>query len=257
MTPLIQEMCSRIRVNPVFKWFDISEVELKSDGIYFDQKINHRLLDTKLPFREVALVSKDKMGSRMLTLLMQNSEECGLLNDLKKAEGVVGKTWVLHVDGNFYQSPWFAYKVNEKSEVVVEMFDEKGYRLPDEVEENERLFLFTTLGFVATLIDSLETRETISYHPTRRKNHEKRIRQGKAPLFDWKTVVIEPVIVRRESLGGTHASPRLHDRRGHWRFIKKSQKRIWVKDCTVGNAAKGVVFHDYKVVCALAQEETQ
>lgn len=248
MTPLIQEMCSRLTVNELFKWFDISGVELKAQNGYFAQEIVYRLLDTRLPFKEVALVSVDGNGSKMLTLLMQDSEGCGLLNDLKEAKGIVGKTWVLHIDGELYQSPFFSYRVNEESNVVVEAFDDEGYRLPEDIEEKQRLFLFTTLGFVATFIDSLETREVTGYQPTRRKNHEKRIRQGKVPLFDWKTVTIQPTKSKREHLGGTHASPRLHDRRGHWRVMKKSQKRVWVRDCKVGNASNGIVFHDYKVI---------
>ncbi len=76
----------------------------------------------------------------------------------------------------------------------------------------------------------------------------RKLKKKKMPLYEWRTVTIEPTKPNRESLGGTHASPRLHDRRGHWRFIKKTQQRVWVRDCKVGNASKGVVFHDYKVI---------
>lgn len=34
--------------------------------------------------------------------------------------------------------------------------------------------------------------------------------------------------------------------RGHWR-IHPSGKKVWVKECKVGNAAHGAVFKDYKI----------
>lgn len=76
--------------------------------------------------------------------------------------------------------------------------------------------------------------------------NRKRIAKGKQPLFDWHTVVIEPPKAKSEPLGGTHASPRLHDRRGHWRTLP-SKKKVWVKSCKVGNASNGVVFKDYVI----------
>lgn len=76
--------------------------------------------------------------------------------------------------------------------------------------------------------------------------NQKRKAKGKQPLFDWHTVVIERSAPKKESQGGTHASPRLHDRRGHWRKTKGG-KTVWVKSCKVGDASKGVVFKDYEV----------
>jgi hypothetical protein len=82
--------------------------------------------------------------------------------------------------------------------------------------------------------------------PIKRANWEKKIRQSKVPTYDWTTVVIEPRRPRPEDQGGTHASPRWHERRGHWRTLK-SGKQVWVKNCAVGDKAKGAVFHDYQI----------
>ena len=72
-------------------------------------------------------------------------------------------------------------------------------------------------------------------------------RQRQAELIrQWHTVTIGPRPEPQGSKGGTHASPRLHDRRGHWRTTA-SGKRVWVKDCKVGDASRGVVFKDYKI----------
>ncbi len=48
--------------------------------------------------------------------------------------------------------------------------------------------------------------------------------------------------------GGTHASPRWHMRRGHWRKYKTG-KRVWIDNMEVGDKALGVVAHDYVVTC--------
>jgi hypothetical protein len=46
--------------------------------------------------------------------------------------------------------------------------------------------------------------------------------------------------------GGTHASPRWHLRRGHWRTCP-SGKLGWVRDCEVGDKARGGVVSSYEV----------
>lgn len=76
--------------------------------------------------------------------------------------------------------------------------------------------------------------------------NRRKIQMGKLPTYDWTTVYIEPSKPRTEGKGGTHASPRLHDRRGHLRRLKTG-KNVWVKAHKVGDASKGVIFHDYVV----------
>ncbi len=79
--------------------------------------------------------------------------------------------------------------------------------------------------------------------------NRRKMQQGKAPTYDWTTVYIEPAKPRSNSKGGTHASPRLHDRRGHLRRLTTG-KNVWVKACKVGDASKGAIFHDYKIEAA-------
>lgn len=94
------------------------------------------------------------------------------------------------------------------------------------------------------------TPQTQAYTPTPRPSliNSKRKAKGKPPaLFDWHTVTIGPRPAPGFGKGGTHASPRLHDRRGHWRKYP-SGKVGWVKNCKVGDASRGVVFKDYEVM---------
>lgn len=56
----------------------------------------------------------------------------------------------------------------------------------------------------------------------------------------------------RGSMGGSHATPRLHVRRGHVRALS-SGKLTWVRQCLVGNPDRGVVEKDYHVRAAFIQ----
>jgi len=92
-----------------------------------------------------------------------------------------------------------------------------------------------------------------SYRPEVKNTftNRRKIAQGKPPTYDWNTVIIGPKIGKREHQGGTHASPRLHDRRGHLRHLSTG-KNVWVKACKVGSAELGAVFHDYEIIPSAA-----
>jgi hypothetical protein len=248
MTPLISEMVGEaMKSDPTFpehfKWFDISDVPIETDGIYFTQRTYSSFIDTPLPFDHVAIVLIDNNGSKATVVLSQKHDA--------KMEGIVGRTWVKHINGAHFRTPLFIFRVvdtenDDEQTVEVLGLNEKGEVLTD-VSEKEKQCFNTSLGYMCTFLNLLSYKPMTGYEATKRSNHAKRIRQGKVPLFDWRTITIEPTKPKGEYQGGTHASPRQHERRGHWRLIKRSMKRVWVKNCTVGNAARGVIFHDYKM----------
>jgi len=93
----------------------------------------------------------------------------------------------------------------------------------------------------------LQGEELDYYKPSNMGNNEKRFRKGKSKLYEWRTVTLER---KRHGLpsapkGGTHASPRLHQRRGHW-ATSKLGKRYWRSEAVVGKAENGMLFHDYE-----------
>jgi hypothetical protein len=75
--------------------------------------------------------------------------------------------------------------------------------------------------------------------------NKRRMRDGKVPFFSYNHVEItnKPRVVIPHQ-GGTHASPRFHTRRGHYRHYK-SGKVVWVNDTKVGSAKRGIVMKDY------------
>lgn len=78
--------------------------------------------------------------------------------------------------------------------------------------------------------------------------NKRREKKGKLPLFSYKILTIDNNN-KSKSNGtgkGTHASPRVHLRRGHIRRL--ADKTVWVSPCVVGDKSKGVIHKDYKVV---------
>ncbi len=93
------------------------------------------------------------------------------------------------------------------------------------------------------------TKNSNAYIPAASKSssaNARRIAKGKKPLYEWRTVTIDSPSLKSPHLGGSHASPRHHQRRGHWRSLR-SGKKVWIRNASVGNAALGTVFHDYQV----------
>lgn len=87
-----------------------------------------------------------------------------------------------------------------------------------------------------------EYRKTLKY-----KMRKQRGQPMPLEHISWNTVELPaPVYVPKPHQGGTHASPRAHDRRGHFRTYA-SGKRVWVRNARVGDAALGIVLKDYEV----------
>jgi hypothetical protein len=83
-------------------------------------------------------------------------------------------------------------------------------------------------------------------HKPPEKLQKSRAKRGKKPLFSYWTLDIDLPKSRAagEDYGGTHASPRLHLRRGHPRQFAPG-KYCLVQPCVVGNKASGMVHKDY------------
>jgi hypothetical protein len=63
----------------------------------------------------------------------------------------------------------------------------------------------------------------------------------------YRVIEIAPALRRqRTRRGGSHASPRWHIRRGHWRTLPDG-RTTFVRECEVGDPAGGGVVKDYRV----------
>ena len=63
--------------------------------------------------------------------------------------------------------------------------------------------------------------------------------------FEYRVITIDPSKLKPTPRGGTHASPRWHVRRGHWRAV--GGRRVWVRECEVGDISRGGIVKDYEV----------
>jgi hypothetical protein len=221
MTPLISEMVKIAPDPELMQWFDASSIPPK-------QTVNLDVVnDTPLPFDKCAVVGVDG-DAKWLMLLNQ-------------VEDVVGYTgWTLHKD-HHTPHPALTYIRTPEGVKVKPLDEDKEEATPEVI----RGLLATVGAWLLSLSPG-----AVAYAPKARKSliNSKRAAKGKSPaLFDWHTVEVSPPTLKSDHQGGTHASPRLHDRRGHWRTIKKTGKRVWVRNCKVGDASKGVVFKDYKI----------
>ena len=80
------------------------------------------------------------------------------------------------------------------------------------------------------------------------KRNAKRKRKAKSQFWEWKTIELKSTVTLPSApLGGTHASPKPHERMGHWRRYK-SGKRVFIKAQIINKhkiETDGFVFHDY------------
>ncbi len=154
-------------------------------------------------------------------------------------EGIVLGLWRYPVGHKPVSSPAMVYVIDE---------GQIRYGPTQEGVTMDKTEAEMILGFISAWYGSL-SRRCEAYMPIipQTFTNRRKISQGKTPTYDWRTVVIEPTQPRQESKGGTHASPRQHDRRGHIRRLR-SGKNVWIKPHKVGDASKGVVFHDYKIL---------
>lgn len=78
--------------------------------------------------------------------------------------------------------------------------------------------------------------------------NQKKLRKGKTPLIEFRLISITGKEQPKtpSTTHDTHASPRQHWRRGHWRTYK-SGKRTWVEPMLVGDEANGKIIKDYAV----------
>ena len=224
MTPLIADMVKLAPDPELAHWFDLGDTTERPPGHVPDAEM------LRLPYPICCIVGRQADRSAFV-LRLQSS-------DTAESMSVVG----------FVVGPGNAWK--HAIEPMLVTLTEQGLQIstPGGGEPTEASEYKAVLQQVEDFLLSLQQAQT-AYVPTARKSliYSRRAAKGKGPaLFDWHTVVIEPSKAKPEHQGGTHASPRLHDRRGHWRTYP-SGKRGWVKACKVGDASKGVVFKDYEV----------
>ena len=216
MTPLIQKA---VRFSPEPEsamWFDVGQMPAAQEQRIPADTVMH------LPFPRTGIAGLDASGKDFCLWLVQ------------------GENSVTVSGGSMWHKTYFepyAYVQHDKGISL--------YRKNKEVTYDE---LMPVHRMVIATLSKLANAST-GYKATPKDTfiNKKRAAKGKSAIsYDWTTVEIGPKQEKTIPQGGTHASPRWHERRGHWRK-HPSGKQVWVKNCQVGNASLGSVFKDYVV----------
>ncbi len=218
MTPLVRQLVPLTRNAERYHWFDIGEMSNDVTTIDGSDPIASRLAFPQCAF---AYTEDGDPGVLLMTQLNETS---------------------IHVSGlASHRSQWFEVRP------LTLIYDQAaGYSGEGKGVTSEQLrTALVNVAYCARLLD--QGASAFAIDAQRCHINTARAKKGKGPLkFTWHTVTIAPRPGPNERKGGTHASPRLHDRRGHWRTYA-SGKRGWVKECKVGSPSKGIVFKDYKI----------
>ena len=233
MTPLLQ-WASKVSAAggkydlTKFQWFDATNVMQD----YFQKPHSVDVLKT--------VVSPMPFNQMFVCLLVQGNKMIIRIEEEQRDFGLVCSVAALGQTSTGESKQFGAFAIIKKDGVASVM------NLAEQITTEKDINYLSTI--IAVFQDRLRYQSVSLYQPYIKNSYtnQRLIKKGKPPTFEWKLVTIEPKITQSISLGGTHASPRLHDRRGHWRTMKKSGKRVWVKQCKVGDPSKGVIIHDYK-----------
>jgi len=223
MTPLIREMVGYTPEAETFMWFDLGKLPTEEVRFLVDGEIL-----THIPFHKVIVCCIDSDGDKCMSTLIGGNGS------------VAAVGFVLSPD-SYRTINAFGY-----------MDTPEGLRLLP-VKEGDappsREQCYSVLCTIKHFLDLLSQKAVEAHQPKPKRSliNDKRKVKGKFPsMFDWHTVVLQPAESKGAALVGHHASPRQHERRGHWRK-HPSGRQVWVKSCKVGDASKGVIFKDYKV----------
>lgn len=208
-------------------WFDAT-------GCFQDQSEESQspLHNSRPPFQKCMVCwegqSRNHQRMRMFMLVAGDDPE----------EGIVLTVWRQPCNQPPTSSPIMVYVIDD---------GQIRYGPTEEGVTMDRTEAEMILGFTSAWYESL-SRRTEVYIPSVAQTftNKRKIAQGKLPTYDWTTVVIKATAPKAEPKGGTHASPRQHDRRGHIRRLRTG-KNVWVKPHKVGDAKLGIVFHDYQI----------
>lgn len=132
----------------------------------------------------------------------------------------------------FYEKTLAAYEGNREKAYAQIMLDSR----------DETMMLVQACSVINCA--NVTTAEVSAPAALNKKRHE----NGKQPFFSYKVLQLsdERREAGKDSAGGSHASPRMHLRRGHLRRLEN--KVVWVRPAMINAGAKtGAVLKDYAV----------
>jgi hypothetical protein len=226
MTPLVKELSGRWPQAELYAWFDIGNLSGERRTITVDAtELVH------LPFERTMLCGREMTGEKFALSMVDRGDRISVIGIVQSASTPSGYT----------AFGAFNYRATDQGLVLM-----KSHKDDEEPDKQDCMNVLAIIDSAFSKINA----GTTAYRATAKPNsptNQRRAKQGRPPLiYDWHTVALPARSARSGGLGGTHASPRWHERRGHWRTTPAG-KRVFVRQCWVGDASKGTIFKDYKV----------
>jgi hypothetical protein len=129
-------------------------------------------------------------------------------------------------------------------QLALEMEEHQQLQKSIELDTNDEMAI--VVDFCAVM--NCNNVSTAIANPSENQN-KKRARNGKLPMYAYHVLMLNPLEEKEnkvEHQGGTHASPRLHLRRGHIRRLADNRV-TWVNAAMIGNKKNGVVEKSYAI----------
>jgi hypothetical protein len=189
------------------KWFDMTGAFSDSQRANLDPVMTHRP-----PFDKCFVTWQGK------TRHHPSYEVLMLVAGTDPEEGITVCMWKGPSGTRLYPIPAMFYFIED---------DNIRYGAINEDEPVEKELAELMLAQLGAWYGAMD-RRIEAYVPSVRDTftNRRKIQQGKLPTYDWTTVWIEPSKPRAEDKGGTHASPRLHERRGHLRRLRTGKNHF-------------------------------
>ncbi len=226
-----------------YTWIDLSEQDVSRDVLhpYAIEQVSFSVAKMPLLFERMAIVPP---------LTNWSNEEAFTVERVNGRIKVTG--WVHGRDKKGFSVELFDDEEGEYSMLVdfepkevLSHFQQDSAKAAQWCKENT-VELLVNMHYAATAKTGTPEYYTCPPNPA----NVKRRRQGKVPMYEWKTIVIDATVRKRMADAVRAAKPRApqreHGVRGHWAVRKKSGKRYWVTAHKRGDASKGTIFHDYQ-----------
>lgn len=138
------------------------------------------------------------------------------------------------------------FMLDKEKGILVAPADSNAFGL--EMPWLDDIFITTLLTVHKMTLDKGDFYMSIPSEKNTRVNRS-RLAKGKKPLMEFKITKVTGSRTNTDpdAPRGTHASPRQHLRRGHWRTLPKTGKRVWVSSSQVGNELNGRIIKTYAV----------
>lgn len=230
--------------------FDMSARQWVSEAIIFDCGEVSNLPPPRTD--SLPHLIKPPFKKTIIQLHGCNGHELLLIEDAPLTRGFYIKVIFIKNDGAIGISPDTLYRLADnnkifKMSILVDQMSQKAISDSNSTAALTEL-IDASAQWAAHIFRLLRCKNVGTVdNPAPAALNKKRTAAGKVPIFSHKTLHLQvPAEYQKNPhQGGTHASPRIHLRRGHIRTIS-GDRELWIEETTVGKK-HGIVHKDYQL----------